>query len=333
MNFARPNYLYLLSLIPIAALFGAWVAGRKRAAVARLGSPALIAALSQSVSPSRRRWKRILWFLALAGLIVALARPRWGTQLEVVERRGVEVMVVMDVSSSMLAEDIKPNRLERAKLTIQELMDELEGDHVGLVLFAGAAFVQFPLTADLGTARSFVAAAGPQSISRPGTALAEAIKLALTGFQEALSSNRVILLLTDGESHEGDPLAAAERAAEAGVTVYAIGFGSPEGEPIPVRDEGGALISYKQDAQGQTVLSRLDEATLSQVASATGGRYFRASAAGDEIDAITEAISDLDAQQLESQFETRGVERYQWFAALAWFVLTWELLIAERRVK
>jgi Ca-activated chloride channel family protein len=330
MDFARPTYLYLLILVPLAAMLLAWAARRRRADVARLGTPALIAALSASVSLTRRRWKTALWFLALIALIVALARPRWGSQVQVTAQRGVQVMAALDVSSSMLAEDVKPNRLARAKLTVEELMDHLGGNELGLVLFAGAAFVQSPLTADFNTARGFLNAAGPGTISRPGTALEEAIRVALDGFPEEIASNRVILMLTDGEGHEGDPLAAAAAARDAGATIYAIGFGSPQGEPIPLRDESGALIGYKKDAQGETVLSRLDETTLQRIANETGGLYFRASAAGDEIPAITDAIAALDTGRLEGQFETRGVERFEWFAGLALLALSAEFLIGDR---
>jgi Ca-activated chloride channel family protein len=330
LDFARPTYLYLLALVPVAALVLAWETQRKRADVARLGTPALIAILGASVSRTRRRWKTILWFIALIALIISLARPRWGSQVQVTAQRGVQVMVLLDVSTSMLAEDIKPNRLARAKLTVEELMDNLGGNELGLVLFAGAAFVQFPLTADFYTAHAFLDAVGPWMISRPGTALEEAVRVALGGFPEELASNRVILLLTDGEGHEGDSLAAASAASEAGVTLYAIGFGSPAGEPIPIRDEHGTLMGYKKDAQGETVLSRLDEATLQQMANGTDGLYFRASASGDEIAAITNAIAALDTGELEGQFETRGVERFEWFVGLALLALTAESLIGER---
>jgi Ca-activated chloride channel family protein len=202
-----------------------------------------------------------------------------------------------------------------------------------LVLFSGAAFVQFPLTADFNTARSLLEAAGPWTISRPGTALEEAVRVAVEGFPKEIASNRVILLLTDGEGHEGDPVAAARAVAEEGITIHAIGFGSPEGEPIPIRDESGALVGYKKDARGETVLSRLDETTLQQIANETGGLYFRASASGAEIDAIADAIAALDTDELESQFETQGVERFEWFAGLALLALTAEYLLSDRDEK
>lgn len=331
MDFARPSYLYLLCLIPLVTLFLGWAASRRRKALARWGQPALVVALAPSVSRRRRRWKTLLWFAALIALIVALARPRWGTQVIVKAQEGVEVMVVLDVSTSMLAEDIKPNRLTRAKLTVEELMDRLGGNEVGLVIFSGAAFIQFPLTADLYTARMFLDGAGPWSISRPGTALAEAIRVALDGFAEERATSRVILLLTDGEGHGGDPLAASREAAEEDVILHAVGFGSPNGEPVPVRDADGALMGYKKDAQGQTVLSRLDELTLQQIALQTGGFYFRASARGEEIDAIVDAIAQLETGEREGQFETQGVERGEWFAAGAMLALAAEALISDRR--
>ncbi len=330
MDFAKPNYLYLLGLVPLAAFFVTWAASRRQAALSRLGLPSLIQALGASVNLRNRRWKTALWFVALVALVVALARPLWGTQVMVRAQEGVEVMVVLDVSASMLAEDIKPNRLARAKLTIEELMDRLGGNEVGLVIFSGAAFVQFPLTADFYTARSFLDGAGPGSISRPGTALGEAIRVALDGFPEERATSHVILLLTDGEGHEGDPVAAAQEAAAQGVVVHAIGFGSPTGEPIPIRDADGALTGYKKNTQGETVLSRLDEITLQQIVGETDGLYFRASAGGEEVDAIVETIATLETGEQEGQFETQGVERFEWFAGAALLALTAEMLIGDR---
>jgi Ca-activated chloride channel family protein len=332
MQFARPDYLYLLTLLPLAALVVLWAARRRERDLARLGTPELIRALSSSVSHTRRRWKTALWFLALLAVIVALARPLWGTEVQVVAQRGVQVMAVLDVSASMLAEDVKPNRLERAKLAIEEVMAQLGGHELGLVLFSGAAFVQFPLTSDMNTTRSFLRAAGPDSISRPGTALDEAIDVAVKGFPENSASQRVILLLTDGEGHqEGDVLAAARAAAEAGVTIHAIGFGSSAGEPIPIRDEDGDLIGYKKDTDGETVLSRLDEATLQAIADQTGGTFQRFSGSGDEIDDVADAIAALPKSDTEDQFETRGVERFGWFAGFALLALGAEFLVGERK--
>ncbi len=333
MDFAQPFYLYGLGLVPAAWLFFLWAARRRRAAWARWGDPALAAQLGASVSARKRRWKAALWLLTLTSLVVALARPRWGTKLMVKSQQGVEVMVVLDVSSSMLAEDLKPNRLTRAKLTIEELMDRLGGNEVGVVIFSGAAFVQFPLTADFYTARMFLDDATPDSISRPGTALEEALRVALDGFPEDRVTSRVILLLTDGEGHEGDPFKAAEDAAAQGVIIHAIGFGSPTGEPIPLRAADGTISGYQKDAQGETVLSKLDEVTLQRITAAANGLYFRASAGGEEIGNIVDAIDRLASgeSEEEGQFEVEGVERFAWFAGAALLALTVETVLDERK--
>jgi Ca-activated chloride channel family protein len=330
MDFAQPAFLYCFIPLALLGVLVWYLARRKDAALARIGAPGLIARLSASVNRAGRRWKTVLWFVALSFVVLTLARPRWGNQVEYVERRGVEIMVALDVSESMLAEDLKPNRLARAKLEITELMDQLEGNAIGLVLFSGAAFVQFPLTSDFATARTFLESAQPGIISRPGTAVAEAIEIALTGFDEERATQKVIILLTDGESHEGDYAAAAQAAADQGIIIYAIGFGSPDGEPIPQYDFDGNLVDYKRDHTGEIVLSRLDETALQEIALTTGGSYYRAVPDGREIGFLADAIGELQTSELESRFETRRVERFQWFLGLAVLALAVGELIPER---
>ena len=330
MDFAQPAFLYCFIPLGLLGLLVWYLARRKDAALARIGTPNLIARLSASVNRAGRRWKTVLWFVALGFVVITLARPRWGSQVEYVERRGVEIMVALDISESMLAEDLKPNRLARAKLEISELMDRLEGNAIGLVLFSGAAFVQFPLTSDFATARMFLDSAQPGIISRPGTAIAEAIDIAVTGFDEERATQKVIILLTDGENHEGNYSAAAQQAADRGIIIYTIGFGSPDGEPIPKYDFEGNLLDYKRDRAGEVVLSRLDETALQQIALTTGGRYYRAVPDGREIGFLTDAISELQTSELESRFETRRVERFQWFLGLAILALILSELIPDR---
>ncbi len=328
--FAQPIYLACFLPLLLLGLAIFMLNKNKEAAIARLGASQLIAKLSANVNWRGRRWQMRLWFLALAFLVIALARPRWGSQVEYIERQGVEIMVILDISESMLAEDLKPNRLARAKLEINELMDRLAGNEMGLVLFSGAAFVQFPLTSDFATARLFLESAKPDLISRPGTAMAEAITVAMTGFNPERSSQKVMLILTDGENHEGDALEAAREAAAEGVIIYTIGFGSPNGEPIPEYDHLGNLKGYKQDRQGQTVLTRLDETTLQEVSLITNGRYFRATADGREVGFLIDAINDLETSELEGRFETRGIERFQWFVFAALLALIVIELIPDR---
>ena len=209
-------------------------------------------------------------------------------------------------------------------------MGRLGGDEIGLVLFSGASFMQFPLTFDYGTARTFLESAGPEVISRPGTALGEAIETALAGFNRQTASQRVVLLMTDGEDHGGDALEAAGRAAEEGVVVYAVGFGSPEGEPIPEKDAGGQVVGFKKDERGEVVLSKLDEVTLQQIARETGGRYYRATADGSALDALASEIDSLQKASLQSEFETRNIERFQVFLAVALLALVVAELVPDR---
>lgn len=334
IDFVEPRLLYALWLIPIALLLLFWFMHRRQHLLKQWGRPALVRQLSANVSATRRRWKYLLWFVTLISLVLAIARPRWGSAVVERVQRGVEVMVVLDVSTSMLAEDTAPNRLTRAKLTIQELLDQLGGHDVGLVLFAGSAFVQFPLTADLNTARIFLNAADTTSISRQGTALDVAIQRALDSFREERSSDRLILIFTDGEGHEGNTtaaMAAAQRAAARDIVIHTIGSGSLTGAPIPVRDATGTLTAYKEDNQGQIVVSRLDETLLRQLAEATGGRYLRAGTGEDAIVALAATINRLEGNERTRQFKTERIERFPWFVGVALLALVTELLIGERR--
>ena len=331
MLFGQSVFLYLLMLIPFIFVFYLLVRRSRRKAIERLGNPELIAGLSERVSQSKRRWKAILMLLVITFVIIALARPQIGSHLELVEQQGVEVMVALDTSLSMMAQDVAPNRLERAKLAVVELMDRLPGARVGLVAFAGTSFVQFPLTTDFEAARLFLDAADVNTVSLPGTAIGDAIRTATRAFSEKELKYKVLILFTDGEDHNTDPIGAAREAAEQGVIIYAVGFGSPEGEPIPVRDETGAVTDFKKDRQGEVVLSKLDEAALQEIAKTTGGVYYQATASGKEIDRIVAAIDDMDKKELESKFMVRHVERFQISAALAMLALVGEFVLTDRK--
>ena len=218
--------------------------------------------------------------LALALLAVALARPQWGVRQTEIGQEGVQVVAVLDVSASMLARDVRPDRLTRAKLELFDLMDRLDGDEVAVVLFSGAAFVQLPLTSDYETARRFLDSASPRSISAQGTVVGRAIRTALGAFDLDREGSKVMVLMTDGEDSENEALAAAREAANAGVMIVTVGFGSALGEPVPDVSPSGEFLGYKTDGAGNRVLSRLDEGTLRAVADATGGQYFNFSGCG-----------------------------------------------------
>jgi Ca-activated chloride channel family protein len=272
----------------------------------------------------------ILWFVALTTLVISLARPQWGSQVQEVEQQGIEVMVALDVSNSMLAQDVKPDRLSRAKLEIADLMTRLGGDEIGLVLFSGASFIQFPLTSDYATARTFLDNARPEVISRPGTNMGAAIRTAVSGFDYNRASQKVIVLITDGEDHDADSLSVAQQAADQGIMLYTIGFGSPQGEPIPEYNAQGEVTGYKRDQQGEMVLSRLDEATLRQIAEIGNGKYYRATADGGELGALVSELNTLQKGELSTQVETWGIERFQGFLAVALIALVVMELIPDR---
>ncbi len=333
MTFAQPQFLIFgLVAVLAAALFLFWAGRQRNKALSRLGDGRLIQRLSANINWNGRRWRTILGLFALTFLFIAAARPQWGSEVREIEQEGLQVMVALDVSQSMLAEDIKPNRLDRAKLEIADLTERLDGDEIGLALFSGASFVQVPLTSDYLTALNYLDSAGPAVISRPGTVIGEAIRTATNAFDENLNNQKVLIVMTDGEDQETDPLIAAQEAADAGVLIYTIGFGTPEGQPVPETNAAGEIIGYKHDQQtGEVVLSKLDESTLQSIAQTGGGRYFRATASGDELDSLLAEIDALQRTQLQSRFETTYIERFQIFLALALASLILAELIPDRK--
>ena len=312
MSFGIPQFLYLLAALPVLVLFVRWALSRRTALMRRIGDPALVGRLSPAANGKLRILRFTLWFVAVTLLIVALARPQWGSDIEIVEQGGVQVMVALDISRSMLVQDLKPNRLDRAKLEISSLISHLEGDEVGIVLFSGASFIQFPLTSDYATARTYLNHASPNAISRQGTVIAEAIDTAMVGFSNERESQRIIVIMTDGENHEDDPITAARRAAEEGAVIYTVGFGSPDGGPVPEFDDQGNITGFRQNAQGLTVNSRIDEIALQQIADSGGGRYFRAAERGAMAD-LADEIRSFQDEALQSEFNQRKVERFQLF--------------------
>ena len=319
MNFGEPNNLTYLYLLPFIIGFILWMSYQQRQRIAKLGDSALIGRLMASVNVTGRRWRVLLWLIAIPLLMAATARPQWGTELQRVEQQGVEIMVALDISTSMLAQDIRPDRLSRAKLEIEDLMRRLTGDQIGLVVFSGASFIQFPLTSDYSTARAFLDKAEPNVISQQGTALGDAIRTARRGFDEQRAAQRVIIIMTDGEGHtpEPDPFVMAREAADEDIIIYTIGFGSPAGEPIPEFNNTGERVGFKVDSAGRTILSKLDETTLQQIAQLTDGRYFRARADGQELDALIAELRQLQQETLQAQFKSRPIERFQIFLGFA----------------
>ena len=288
INFAQPTYLLLIFLIPVFFILQALVLSLRRRRIRKMGDERLVSLLMPSYSRAKTWVRLTLFSIGFFFLVIGLSRPQIGAKLKEHKTRGAEIMIVLDVSNSMLAEDYSPNRLERAKLAISRLVDKLRDDRIGLVVFAGNSFVQLPITTDYVSAKMFLSSISTESVTIQGTAIGEAINTAVKSFSAQSEKSRAVIVITDGENHEDDPVQAASQAAQLGVKVYTIGVGSPEGKPIPV---GGELM---KDKDGNIVVTRLDEAVLRDVASAGGGLYVRAGNNEFGLNPIIEDIRKMD---------------------------------------
>jgi len=326
-----PGSLWLLWLVPLTVAFYVFTFRIGTLQLRRFASPQLLARLTAGVSRPRQYFKAILVLLGLVAIVLALAEPKYGFIWEEVKREGVDIVVALDVSDSMLVEDAENagqlSRLERAKREIADLLGLLHGDRIGLVAFAGISFVECPLTLDYGAAEIFLDTLDTDLIPVKGTNLAEAIRVSLGAFEGAANSSQAIILITDGEDHSGEALQAAQEAKIAGVRIFTIGIGRDEGAPIP--GPGGG---FRRDRQGEIVLSRLDEPTLQKIALETGGRYVRSVTGDLDLEQIySQGIKAvLEDQELASKRRQRWEERYQWLVALALFFLMVEPLISPR---
>ncbi len=313
MRFAVDTELLLLWYLGVpllvAVLLGWFALGRRRASKQAMAEPALYTRIAPATAESVHRARVWLAVLVVLALGLAAGRPQTGTRLGVATRHGIDLMLALDVSDSMRAEDLRPDRLEKARREALTLIELLDGDRVGVITFAGAAFVQCPLTLDYGAASMLLSAVEPGTISRPGTNLAAAIRKATAALTTQPDRSKALVIFTDGEGHEEDPLEAAREAAEAGVRIYTIGLGSTAGEPIPLSaSEGGG---YKRDRSGNIVMSRLDEGTLMDIASVTGGSYYRATSGERELRAIEEELARMEQGELESRMLAFYEERFQ----------------------
>ncbi|HXX62276.1 MAG TPA: VWA domain-containing protein [Bacteroidota bacterium] len=333
IRFLHSEYLYALAIIP-AMILAFWLFGRMRTrARARFGREGILTRIAEDASPSKRMWKLIVLLMALALLLVGLADPQIGTRMEDVKQEGVDIFIALDVSLSMKAEDIKPNRLEKAKFEIRNLIAKLAGDRVGLIVFAGDAFVQFPLTTDYSAANLFLDIIDVDAVPDPGTDIGAAIERAMDSFDFSETTTKVLVIITDGENNEGDVFDAAQDAAKKGVLIYTIGLGSPAGAPIPIYNAAGQASDFKRDHSGTIVLSKLDEAGLERIASIGGGKYFRGTNAQDELDEIYKTINALQKKEFGVKQFTDFEDRFQFFLAPALALLLLELLLTENKVR
>ena len=331
LQFSHPDYLWTLAALPVLAAVFSFLHYRRGKLLGKLIHRSLVGQLAPDVSTTKRSMKHLSLLLGLGFLLLSLADPQVGTRLEEVKREGIDLFVALDVSLSMKAEDIRPNRLEKAKRDVSNLLNRLQGDRVGLIVFAGDAFVQFPLTSDYSAADLFITAVDVDAVPTPGTRIAGAIELALKSFPTDVPTQKAIIIVTDGENNEGDVVAAVEEAKSRGVKVYSVGMGSIEGGPIPIYSAENRRIDYKRDRTGSIVLTKLDETTLQQLASIGEGSYRRATSGGNEIDDLFGEISELEKTEFEAKQVTGYESKYQYPLALAILFLLLEVMLSERR--
>jgi len=302
---------------------------RKRRAIESLGDSELVNKLLPERSAIRPVVKFIILLAGISSLIVALARPQFGSRLEEVKKEGVEVIIALDVSNSMLAEDIQPDRLTRAKQALTRLIDNLQNDRIGLIVFAGDAYTQIPITTDYISAKMFLSAIGPEMVPKQGTAIGSAINLGMRSFTPGEDKSRAMIIITDGENHEDDPVSAAGEAVKAGIVIHTIGIGSPDGVPIPLTVAGKR--DYLKDKDGNTVITKLDEEILKKVAVTAGGSYVRASNTNIGLEEVFSEIRKMKKQEIESKMYTEYNDQFQIFAGLAILLLLIDFIIMDRK--
>lgn len=329
-RFAHPGLLYLLIVILLLVVFYVVMVGKKRKAIAEFGNPELLKPLMPLLSFKRGTWKFVMLMLALAFVILGVAGPQFGSKLQQVKKKGVELMIVLDVSNSMMAQDIKPSRLEKAKMAIYRMVEKLSDDKVGLVVFAGDAYVQLPITTDYSSAKLFLSGINTDIVPVQGTAIGSAIDLAARSFTPEAETSKAIIVITDGENHQDDAIIAAKRAHEKGIVVHTIGMGLEQGAPIPQK---GASGQFMKDGQGNVVISKLDENTLQEVAKAGEGVYVRASNTDVGLNQLLDEVNQMEKTLLEERVYSDYAEKYQYFLLVGLFFIWVEFMILGRKNK
>lgn len=327
---ANIEMLWLLVLVPVFVVAYVLYARRKRRRLEAFGDPQLVAELMPNASRVRPTVKFSLLMVAFTLLCFAAARPQYGQREQTVKRQGIEAVIALDISNSMMAEDVVPNRLERAKQMLSKMIDRMVDDKVGLVVFAGEAFTQLPITCDYVSAKMFLSNIDPSLIKTQGTAIGDALSTSIRAFgAEQSEANRAIVLITDGENHEDDAVAVATRAKEAGIKILVVGIGKPEGAPIPIPGTN----DFRKDRQGNVVVSRLNEDMCREIAKAGNGIYVRCDNTNTAMRAIEKELDTLATTELETQVFTDYNEQFQTFALLALLILVIDFFIFNRKNK
>ncbi len=331
MRFASPENFALLVVILVLGIFYTWSIKRKKKVLARFGDLFLLLKTSPYISFARQGGKAVMLLAGIVFAILTLSQFQCGTHMEMMKREGIDLIVAIDVSNSMLAEDMKPSRIVKARQEVRGILDRLKGDRIGLVAFAGEAFIQCPLTLDYTAAEIFLDVIDVGLIPRQGTAIGAAIKKASEAFETQEKKHKVLILLTDGEDHTGEAMAAAEEARNQGVKIYPIGIGSPIGEPIPITDRQGNRAGFKKDRNGEVIVTKLDEMTLQKIALTTGGKYYHATAGEMELDKVYDEINKMEKKELEGKLLMQYEDRFQYPLFIAILFIILEFFISEKR--
>ncbi len=326
-RFAHPETLYLLVLVPMLMALFAWGRARRKRQLRQFGEEMLLEQLMPNVSNKRPVWKFYLTLFAVAVMIFVVAGPQFGSKLQSTKKKGIELIIALDVSNSMLAEDIKPNRLERAKQAISQMVDKMGNDKIGLIVFAGDAYTQLPITTDYTSAKMFLSTINTGIVPKQGTAIGKAIELASQSFGPQEDVSRAIIVITDGENHEDDAIKAAEAAQEKGIVVYTIGMGSAKGAPIPT----GVNNAFRKDRDGNVVITKLDEKMLQEIAIAGGGKSMRANNSKVGLNELFKEINNMEKSEIEAKVYSEYDEQFQWLALIALVLLAFEIFILERK--
>ena len=333
LRYENSEWLFLLVLIPIIILVFIFSIRWRKKAIGVFGQLKLVYKLMPMASELKLRTKFILFSIAITALIIGIANPQIGSKMEEVKREGVDLMIAIDLSNSMLAEDLQPNRLMRAKQSISKLIDRLDGDRIGLIVFAGDAFVQLPITTDYSAAKLFLSTINTSIVPTQGTAIGKAIGLSIKSFDLKNDQSKAIIVITDGENHEDDAIKKAEEAEELGIFVHTIGMGSAEGGPIPIKNRYGRVTSYQKDKEGNTIITVLNEEMLKQIAQAGGGSYIRANSTQSGLNALFKEINKMEKKEIGSKVFTDYKDRFQWFIGLTIILLIIEIMIKGRKNK
>ena len=331
LKYEHIEYLNLLFGIPFLILAMFFYSRWKKKALALFGESKVVKKLTSSFSKVRQKIKNTLTILIFIFLIIGISNPQIGMKMEEVKREGVDLMIAIDLSNSMMAEDIKPNRLERAKQAISKLIDNLEGDRIGLIVFAGEAYVQLPITTDYSAAKLFLSTVNTNMIPTQGTEISKAIKLSLESFDMENGQNKAIIIITDGESHDDQAIENAATASKAGVFVHTLGMGLSKGGPIPIYNQYGNRTSFRKDQEGNTIVSKLNEDLLIQIANSGKGTYVRANNTTSGLSKLFIEINKMEKKEIGTMIFTEYKDRFQLFIGLALILLTLDLIILPRK--